>query len=89
MPFEKGHKLATGRKKGSENKETKKLRDWLGILMDDNFERFKKEMNKLTGKDYIIAYTQLLEYSTPKLNRTEFTGDMNVNAYYEVGVEDE
>ena len=71
MAFKKGHKLATGRPKGSENKETKKIREFLADLVDDGRDKLITELNKLEGVQYIQAYTNFLEYCTPKLNRTD------------------
>lgn len=75
MPFQKGHKLAKGRTKGSENKEKKALREMITILIEKNQEKFKKEMNKLSGVQYIDRFISLIEYVIPKLNRTDLTND--------------
>lgn len=72
MPFEKGQSgNETGRPKGSQNKETKQLREFLAHVLDDNRDKFKKELNKLKGRDYINAISNLMEYCTPKLQRSE------------------
>lgn len=75
MPFQKGHKYANGRPKGSENKEKKELRKALTKLAEGGYSKFAKELAKLEGKDYIDRYISLLEYTTPKLNRTDHTND--------------
>lgn len=76
MPFTKGHTLATGRPKGSANSETKQLRKYLALVIEDNKDKFLKELNKLEGRDYVNAFQNLLEYCTPKMQRTELRGEV-------------
>jgi len=71
MPFEKGRNKTGGRKKGVENKDKKQIREFISMYLNEHTERLEQELNKLSGKDYINAITGLLEYSIPKLNRTE------------------
>ena len=72
MKFEKGKSgNVSGRPKGAENKETKKLRQFLGDLLEDNQDKFNEELLKLSGFQFIQAFSGLLEYCTPKLNRTD------------------
>ena len=75
MPFKDGNKKGVGRKKGIPNKDTAKVRGFLGIVMDRNLPKFEKELNKLEGIQYINTIVSLLEYSVPKLQRTELTGE--------------
>ena len=74
MPFVKGDKNA-GRPKGSANKETKKIRDWIGTFLDGHTEMLEAEILKLEGRDKVQAVLSLLEYSVPKLARTELVSD--------------
>ena len=64
-----------GRPKGSENKEKKALRELLTMFLEDNYDKFLKELYKLEGKEFSDRFIQLLEYATPKLNRTDLTND--------------
>jgi len=76
MPFKKGESgNKSGRPKNAQNKETKKLREFLVMLAEDNEAKFKKELLKLTGSQFTQTYLSLLEYCTPKLNRTDITTD--------------
>lgn len=76
MPFKKGESgNPKGRKIGSENKDKKKLRESLTLLVNDNYGKFKRELNKLQGKDFLDRFINILEYTTPKLNRTDLTND--------------
>lgn len=79
MPFEKGNTHGNGRPKGSENKETKKLREWVGQLLDDNMELVAQDLKALNPKDRVTAVTNLLEYALPKLQRTEHDTGENGN----------
>lgn len=71
MPAQKGHKKAGGRKPGSKNKNTLLLETFAQTIVEGGMEKFQREINKLSGKDYINAYMALFEYVKPKLARTE------------------
>ena len=74
MAFQKGEiSNPSGRPKGSENKETKKIRELIGELLDNNMAKLQDDINELTPKDRVAAVTGLLEYAVPKLQRTELT----------------
>jgi len=75
MPFEKGHSLAKGRPKGSENKEMKRIREWIGGFLDNNTQALEDEILALEGKEKVQAILSLLEYAVPKLARTEITSE--------------
>jgi hypothetical protein len=75
MPFQKGHKLGKGRKKGAQNKEKKALRESITALLEDNYELLKSDLLALTGKERLDRMISLLEYATPKLNRTDLSND--------------
>lgn len=72
MSFEKGKSgNPRGRRKGSSNKDTKALRERLGLLLDSSFDQLKDDLKSLTAKERIEAYSKLLEYCLPKLGKTE------------------
>ena len=73
MPFEKGNSLGKGRPKGSQNKETKRIRLMIDEYLNGNMETFQDKLNSLSPKDYVSSYLSLMEYSVPKLQRTELT----------------
>lgn len=77
MPFEKGHNKSKGRPKGSPNKATKKRREFISKLLDDQEDEIKKALEKLrkdSPKDYLNIIATLMEYDTAKLSRVELTG---------------
>ena len=76
MPFKKGKvSNPTGRPKGSANKETKVIRNFIGSYLSDNLEEFKARLSRLSDKDYASNFLALMEYAVPKLQRIEHTGD--------------
>lgn len=60
-----------GRKKGTPNKDTATLREKINNLLEDQWETVLSDMRKLSPKERIDTYTRLMEYSLPKLSRTE------------------
>jgi len=76
MPFKKGQSgNPVGRKEGVPNKDKQKLRESIAQLLDDNQEKFNREFFKLDGAAFIDRFINLLEYCTPKLNRTDLVSD--------------
>jgi len=53
------------------NKETQLLRERVRILLDDNWDEVCIEIKALKGILKIDAVLRLLEYTLPKLSRTE------------------
>lgn len=70
MRFEKGNKSGKGRPKGFKNKKTLLLENFVEVIVKEGMNKFRKELNTLTGKDYVQAYTTFLEYHKPKLSRS-------------------
>lgn len=64
-----------GRPEGVPNKVTKIQREFIQSLLDDQQDKIKDELEKLTGKDYLNAITGLLEFALPKLSRSELSAD--------------
>jgi hypothetical protein len=75
-----------GRPPGSVNKATKTFRETVSRLLEDNAENVSKWLYevaegsvekelKADPKGALTLLAQMAEYATPKLNRTEMTGD--------------
>jgi len=64
-----------GRPEGAPNKVTKMQREFIQSLLDDQQDKIKDELKKLTGKDYLNAVTGLLEFALPTLSRRELRAD--------------
>jgi hypothetical protein len=60
-----------GRKTGTPNKDTSKLRERIELLLEDNWDKVLEDIEGLNPKERIDIYTRLLEYALPKLSRVE------------------
>lgn len=67
-----GKRDRAGRPKGVGNKKTEALRARVEDLIDDNWEKLQKDLKELSSKERVDTIVKLLEYSLPKLSRTEF-----------------
>lgn len=56
-----------GRLKGTANKVTTDLRQWVNTFIDDNREQIKADWLLLDPKDRIQLFEKLLKYSLPTL----------------------
>ena len=59
-------------------KESIGLDGWENLcnfLKGEGSDKLKVEINKLKGKDYVLAITQLVEFVKPKLQRTTLSND--------------
>lgn len=68
-------KKSGGRTKGTPNIATKIQREFIQSLLDNQTNKIEIELNKLDGKEYLNVILNLLEYSIPKLNRTEIVNN--------------
>jgi hypothetical protein len=77
--FEKGNKLS-GSRKGSPNKRTQQWETFADYCLNGGLQKFEKELNSLKGKQFVDAFTALLEYHKPKLARSDVnhSGDINI-----------
>ena len=70
MPFQKGHKLATGRPKGSQNKLSKANREFLHHILFDQ-EQFIQDWISLDLNGRMELRTRLAPYILPKAGTEE------------------
>ena len=77
----KGSPKTGGRLKGSLNTLTRPLKELISSYSQDKFSRFIIEMNRLEGSEYVKAYLSLLEYSLPKLQRSEIMGEVSSHSF--------
>ena len=66
-----------GRPKGIPNKITQNAREAIQTLLDNNADRVQAWLNQIAETDpkaALLAFTALLEFGVPKLQRTELTG---------------
>lgn len=76
MPFEKGHKLAKGRQRGSMNRATADVREAIAKLAENLAPEVEGWLSSVASEDpgrAIDLYLRAIEYHVPKLARTEST----------------
>lgn len=59
-------KKTGGRQKGTPNKVTADLRQWINDILTDGREQFVSNMEKLPPEEYVRAFSSLLNYVLPK-----------------------
>lgn len=55
-----------GRKKGTPNKTTSKVRDWLARLIDKNRKQMEEDLQALTPRERLQILERLMGYVVPK-----------------------
>lgn len=72
MAQQKGHTgNPNGRPKGTPNKITSTIRNWIIELINDNREQIQKDLQSLEPKDRLSYIEKLLPYILPKVDKTE------------------
>ncbi|MGP1477553.1 MAG: hypothetical protein ACTTJK_08865 [Phocaeicola sp.] len=55
-----------GRAKGTPNKVSSTVKDWISQLIDDNRVQIVKDIKKLSPKDRLQMFEKLMQYVVPK-----------------------
>lgn len=55
-----------GRQKGTPNKVTATVKDWISQIIDDNRSQIEKDIKKLSPKDRLQMFEKLMQYVVPK-----------------------
>lgn len=55
-----------GRSKGTPNKITGTLKEWLNNILDENREQIERDLKALPPKERLIMFEKLLQYVIPK-----------------------
>lgn len=55
-----------GRSKGTPNKVTSTIKDWISQIIDDNREQVEKDLRRLSPKDRLQVFEKLMQYVIPK-----------------------
>lgn len=79
MPFEKGHKLSTGRPTGAINRSTEQAKLAVARLANSGLDALREDLIKIRKKDPLEAakiYLKLLEYIVPKKAQLELSGNI-------------
>lgn len=64
-----------GRPKGAKNKVNEELREAIGDFLNGEFDKIKKDFARLTPKDKMKVFTDLLPYAVPRLQSTSLEID--------------
>lgn len=76
MAFQKGKSgNSNGRPRGAKDKRTTQWEIFSAYCLEGGLKKFEEELNSLSGKDYVQAFTNLLEFHKPKLTRSTVTGE--------------
>ena len=76
-----------GRKKGTPNKATKKTRDFINNILESNQSNIEEALEKVRKKypiEYVKLWQSLLEFSTPKLSRSEEKKEVEKNITFNI-----
>lgn len=79
MPFEKGHKLSTGRPVGAINRSTEQAKLAVARLANSGLDALREDLVKIRKKDPLEAakiYLKLLEYIVPKKSQIDLKGEI-------------
>jgi hypothetical protein len=80
MAFQKGHKLATGRPKGAINRSTEMMKLTIARAVDNTLNTLSADLDKIRKDDperAIELALKLMEYTLPKLSRTEVRAEID------------
>jgi hypothetical protein len=79
MPFEKNHKLAIGRPKGSLNRSTEQAKLAVARLANAGIDALREDLVKIREENPLEAakiYLKLLEYIVPKKAQIDLSGEI-------------
>lgn len=68
MSRAKGTPKTGGRAKGTPNKTTTDMKEWVANILDGGRHEFVRRLANLDDRDYIRTYTGLLGYVMPKMS---------------------
>lgn len=72
-----------GRPKGTPNKFTKELRDFIADIVDENREQIAEDLKALEPKDRLSILEKLMQYVLPKKTHTDVQQSQQVISWEE------
>ena len=78
--FEKGHQLSKGRPKGAINRSTEMMKLTIARAVDNTLNTLSADLEKIRKDDperAIELALKLMEYTLPKLSRTEMRAEID------------
>ena len=79
MAFQKGHKLAKGRPAGALNRSTEEMKLTIARAVNNTLNTITKDLEEIKKRDpekAIDLALKLMEYTLPKLSRTEMKAEI-------------
>ncbi len=73
----KGTVKTGGRIKGTPNRATRGMREWVNDFLKRNIDQIEKDWKKLAPKDRVQTFQQLFKYVLPTLQSTTVTRDLD------------
>jgi hypothetical protein len=73
----KGRHKTGGRTKGTPNKTTEGMRNWVKMLIEKNMPRLEKDLKALEPKERWAVVEKLMQYTVPKMQSVETTMDFS------------
>lgn len=70
-----------GRAKGTPNKVTTNIKDWIVQVIDNNKQQMERDLKALSPKDRLAMLEKLMQYVVPK-QKTE----MEINKYKKITI---
>ena len=67
-----------GRKKGSQNKVSSTVREWIEGLIDDNRDQIREDLRNMNAADRVKIFEKFISYVCPK--KQELSFDQEVSA---------
>lgn len=80
MPFQKGNKLSKGRPVGALNRSTEEMKLTIARAVNNTLNTISKDLEEIKKRDpekAIDLALKLMEYSLPKLSRTEMKAEID------------
>lgn len=84
MAFQKGNQHGNGRPKGSQNRTTAQIREYLMQLAEHIESDIIGDLDVLSPAERVKTYLTIMEYLLPKLARQQDAAtdnDININLY--------
>jgi len=73
MAAQPGHKKVGGRAKGTPNKLSLDIREYIKMIIDNNIKKAQADLDSLEPKDRLIILEKLLQYVIPRKKEEEIT----------------
>ena len=87
MAFQKGNQHGKGRPKGSQNKTTAQIKEYLMQLADAIESDLINDIELLTPGERVKTYLSIMEYLLPKLSRQDIsTADSDGKVEFTINV---